>query len=573
STYLSGTYYQLSGTSMATPHVAGLAALMLSRNPALTPAQVKTALETTALDIAASGPDDASGYGLINAPAALQAIPGAPLAVTTSSLPHATEGMAYEQTLSASGGTKPYTWSMVSGSLPGGMSLSSEGVLSGTPVSAGTYGFTVRVRDAASPAATADKQLSLVVDPPLTYRFPAGISLISFPYQPSDPDTTRLLLLGAGEDMAWWDPVSGSYDYYSGGSSLQSVQPGIGYWIKLTSPRDITAAGSLITDAYSVTLNPGWNQIGLPYNYTLPWSSLLVKQGSVTRTIASAASAGWVENYGWYYAGGQYNLVAPSGGATASLQPWLGYWIHADVSAELIFPAPVSASSAAVIATGVRPVVSPRRLPLPRVNLSSWSMEITATGSSGQSDGARLGVAGEGVAGELRILKPPALKDMLYLGIIGTRKGVEALMDSDIRSDTTGNGRLSSRLNASGASQTWEILLNGTGVPGGGVVTLSWDISSSGQKPSGLFLVDADGKRIDMLRENSYTISSVTGVRRLRIEASPDASLEDDGRRGIIRQTLEPDNGVDDGQANENSLRLLSPRQTLTGTTSGRLVR
>jgi subtilisin family serine protease len=53
------------GTSMATPHVAGLAALIISQSPGISPANVERAIRATARDIGAPGKDDEFGYGLI----------------------------------------------------------------------------------------------------------------------------------------------------------------------------------------------------------------------------------------------------------------------------------------------------------------------------------------------------------------------------------------------------------------------------------------------------------------------------------------------------------------------------
>ncbi|MEY3896295.1 MAG: hypothetical protein RLZZ214_1815, partial [Verrucomicrobiota bacterium] len=86
---------------------------------------------------------------------------GTVLAVTSTSLPAAGAGIAYSQTLAASGGTTPYTWSVLSGDPPAGLSLSGAGVLSGTPSGNGTSNFTVQVTDAAS--ATATKAFSITV--------------------------------------------------------------------------------------------------------------------------------------------------------------------------------------------------------------------------------------------------------------------------------------------------------------------------------------------------------------------------------------------------------------------------
>jgi len=65
-------YSYLAGTSMATPHVAGTAALVLSLNPNLTSSQVRSILEQTADDKGTPGRDDLYGYGRINAYKALK---------------------------------------------------------------------------------------------------------------------------------------------------------------------------------------------------------------------------------------------------------------------------------------------------------------------------------------------------------------------------------------------------------------------------------------------------------------------------------------------------------------------
>ncbi len=75
STRPGNTYAFMSGTSMAAPHAAGVAALMLSVNPNLTPDQIKQTLQETAVDMGDPGVDAFHGYGRIDAGAAVAAIP------------------------------------------------------------------------------------------------------------------------------------------------------------------------------------------------------------------------------------------------------------------------------------------------------------------------------------------------------------------------------------------------------------------------------------------------------------------------------------------------------------------
>ena len=88
--------------------------------------------------------------------------PSGSCGITTASLASATVGTAYSTTLAASGGTTPYTWSRISGSLPAGLTIGSGGVISGTPTAAQTYSFTVQANDSA--AHTCIKALSILVN-------------------------------------------------------------------------------------------------------------------------------------------------------------------------------------------------------------------------------------------------------------------------------------------------------------------------------------------------------------------------------------------------------------------------
>jgi CHRD domain-containing protein/putative Ig domain-containing protein len=89
----------------------------------------------------------------------------APLAISTTTLVNGSVGVAYSQSLTATGGVAPYTWTIDTGTLPAGLSLNAAGTISGTPTAAGTASFTVRVTDSASPAATKTQALSLTITP------------------------------------------------------------------------------------------------------------------------------------------------------------------------------------------------------------------------------------------------------------------------------------------------------------------------------------------------------------------------------------------------------------------------
>jgi hypothetical protein len=85
----------------------------------------------------------------------------ASLTITTSYLPAAQASTAYAYPLQASGGTTPYQWTVASGSLPQGFSLTSAGQLNGTTTVTGQFSFSVKVTDASKNSASQSLSLSV----------------------------------------------------------------------------------------------------------------------------------------------------------------------------------------------------------------------------------------------------------------------------------------------------------------------------------------------------------------------------------------------------------------------------
>jgi hypothetical protein len=207
------------------------------------------------------------------------------LAVTTATLPGGVAGQSYSQSLAATGGVPPYTWSVTAGTLPAGLSLSGGGVISGTPPAAGTSSFTVRVTDGASSTATRLLGITVTASPPVvftgayppdahaTYMAPALDPQISLAGNTHAPYV----------DLDVWGPV--------GGETVAST---------IYSVRNWSIAASMSNGNGSVTCFPN---CGLAFPVSLPWNnwSYFISgwdetMDAATAQTASACYDNWVDN-------------------------------------------------------------------------------------------------------------------------------------------------------------------------------------------------------------------------------------------------------------------------------------
>jgi sugar lactone lactonase YvrE len=141
------------------------------------------------------------------------------IAITTASpLPAATQGVAYSQALAATGGTGTLTWSVLGAGdgpyLPAGLSLSSSGVLSGTPTTAGQYSFIAVVTDTSGNSGRS--QVTIQISPAGGVTTPTAALGTSAILVGSASGTSSVVLSDGG---AWTAVSNSSFLHVSGGSA------------------------------------------------------------------------------------------------------------------------------------------------------------------------------------------------------------------------------------------------------------------------------------------------------------------------------------------------------------------
>ncbi|HVU15367.1 MAG TPA: DUF4082 domain-containing protein [Candidatus Didemnitutus sp.] len=257
---------------------------------------------TSCATIASGGLATTTAQGTTTISAIYQSITGSttltvqpqPLAITTTNLPAGFAGSAYSATLSASGGTTPYAWTIASGALPSGVTLTSSGTLSGTPTVSGTFTFTVKATDAGNPAQNATQSLSMTI----------SATLVSIAVTPANPSVTT----GATQQFTATATFSDS--------STQNLTSQAAWTSSATSKATINAAGLATgVSAGTTTISASFGGAGgstvltvLPAPVAIITTSL--GNGSVGSAYSAAlAASGGTTPYTWTLASG----TLPSG--------------------------------------------------------------------------------------------------------------------------------------------------------------------------------------------------------------------------------------------------------------------
>jgi hypothetical protein len=216
--------------------------------------------------------------------------------VTTTSVPAATVGVAYSATITAAGGTSPFTWAVTSGSLPPGLSLGSSttnsATISGTPTAAGSASAKIQVTDAAHVSTT--QALPFLVNAPavglVTTTLPVGVVNVAY---------TQTLMAQSGVPPYVWSISSGSLPAGLTLNSSSGVISG--------TP---TAAGSSsfvvkVTDTNTPTPSSATENLSITINSPLAITTTTLPSGSVDSAYAQLLSVtGGVQPYQFAIAGG-----------------------------------------------------------------------------------------------------------------------------------------------------------------------------------------------------------------------------------------------------------------------------
>ncbi|BAQ75352.1 cell surface receptor IPT/TIG domain-containing protein [Pseudomonas sp. Os17] len=196
------------------------------------------------------------------------------LAITPTTLPDGIQGTAYNQTVTATGGTTPYTYAISAGSLPAGLSLNtSSGVISGTPTVSGTFNLTVTATDANS--ATGSRAYTLQINglPPVANAVSATVAANS-----SANPITLNITGGAASSVAIATAASHGTATASGTSITYTPTAGYSgsdsftYTATNASGTSSPATVTITVSAPSITLSPGSlsnGSVGTAYSQTV----------------------------------------------------------------------------------------------------------------------------------------------------------------------------------------------------------------------------------------------------------------------------------------------------------------
>ena len=240
-----------------------------------------------------------------------------------ASPPNGLGNAAYNQSLaSATGGTAPYTYAVTSGALPAGLTLSTDGTLSGTPTAAGTFNFAVTATDSSTgtgPFSATSGPLSMVVTAPAITLSPTSLGggsvgtaysqmvaasggVAPYTYAVSNGALPAGLTLSSAGVLSGTPTAGGSFNFSVVATDANGFTGSRAYTLTVNTPTLSLspAPGTLVSIAgvpYSQTFTPGGGTA--PYTYavsvsagTLPAGvSLNTSTGVLSGTPTSTGSA------------------------------------------------------------------------------------------------------------------------------------------------------------------------------------------------------------------------------------------------------------------------------------------
>lgn len=415
-----------------------------------------------------------------------------PLTISINPLPQGVLGTQYTGTLTATGGTAPYTWSLSSGKLPAGLSLApSTGVISGTPTANGSYSFSVSVSDSGSQSATTT--VTLTVSTTAVQPSPLTIAVTPLPQGILGTAYTGTLTATGGTAPYTWTLASGQLPP---GLSL-APNSGVLSGTPTTSGNysfgvSVSDSGSQsTTTTVTVTISAASNK---PSTLTLASSSLA--SGSVNSAYStSLQAAGGAAPYNWSASGLPPGLnVAPSTGVISGTPTASGTFNFTATVSDAGNPAQSTSATLSIVIAPVPLRILYSSLPS-GTQSSNYSSALQASGGSGSyswsiSSGtlpAGLTLAANGV-----ISGTPTANGNFSFGAMVTDTSSPA-------QTATGNVTLviiaagtplaisSTSLPGGTQNQNYSGTLNATG----GTAPYTW--SATGSLPSGLALVAGTG--------------------------------------------------------------------------------
>jgi len=551
-----GSFIEVQGTSYATPHVAGAAALLLSV-PGVQPENVRSILTSTAQQVSGFPiPSPQFGYGILDVYAALRSVA---ISVTITE-PEGTGGKvgtggpapAPVETL------RPAIRVQVSKVPPEGLSITVDGIQvpvtpemitniqstipgSNGPIperydvlfyrdlDVGRHTISVTGTQPGPPAVTVSDTRSFTI---ALHPLPSGRAMISIPYfedinGDGQSDATPEAYLGTDFRLARWVPTpertqeenndratvippSGSYAFYTSfgvrdaGASFQppDVQPsqegssiiryplGLAYWIDANTSIPVRTRGSLVTDRPIIIPLKGtassdrrflnWYMIGDPFNFDVPFNSLLVDTPEGRLPIGIAAERGYILPHLYSYDPtiGYTFRTLPDG----ALQAWTGHWIGVTSKSDIALVIPPSRTSRSTIAGAG-----------PAVGSGGWALRLSASVRDLRDTYNFIGTssrAADRYDGS-DVMKPPMVSPYVAIGVLNEDWGVHSgIYQQDIRS-TTG-------------AKTWNVVVSTD--QRNSPVTISW--SSAAPLPRNLKVTLRDeltGQVIEMRTRSAYT--------------------------------------------------------------------